>query len=200
MAYAAVRDMLIRLEIAPGEPLSEAALTERIGVGRTPLREAINRLAEERLVVKYPRRGTFAAEINLADLPLLTELRVELEALAAQQAAHRATGEDRGTLMTLLAQVAQPGVPEEQMAVDVEIHRAIYAASHNPFLQESATRYHNLSTRIWHVFIDQLSGLRGHVAEHQALISHILDGDGEAAADMARHHVRSFAAAVRDLL
>lgn len=199
-AYTALRDMLIRLEIPPGAPLAEAALTTQLGVGRTPLREAVNRLTEERLVVKYARRGTFAAEINLADLPLLTELRVELEGLAAESAARRLTGVDRGSLLRVLRDVEHPGEPAAAMEVDVRIHRAIYAAAHNPFLEESAARYHNLSTRLWYVFVDQLSGLRSHVAEHQALVHAILDGDAEAAGMVARHHVRNFARAVRDLL
>lgn len=95
VAYLALRDLLIRLEIAPGAPIVEAELMERIGVGRTPLREALNRLEAERLVNIFSRRGTFAADINLADLALITDLREELEGHAAAKAAERATTIER---------------------------------------------------------------------------------------------------------
>lgn len=212
IAYVALRDMLVTLAIAPGEPLSEQELTAMIGVGRTPLREAVSRLVDERLVQKYPRRGTFAAEINLADLPLLTDLRVELEGLAAATAAQRATDHDRVRLRSLAPKpptLGDPGTGSDgehatgaagQMELDVAIHRAIYVASHNPFLEETATRYHNLSTRLWYVFMSRLTSLHSHVEEHHALIDHIVEGRPREARDVATYHVRNFATAVRDLL
>jgi DNA-binding GntR family transcriptional regulator len=81
-AYAALRDRLVSLEIPPGAPIDEEALTGQLGVGRTPVREAIRRLALERLVVVYPRRGTFAATINITSLTDITDVRVQLEARA----------------------------------------------------------------------------------------------------------------------
>ena len=199
-AYEGLRDMLIRLEIPPGAPLSDAELIAHLGVGRTPLREAVNRLVEERLVVKYARRGTFAADINLADLPLRTDLREELAGLAAASAAERHDAEDAVVLRGLLTRLDGPQPPSGHMDTDVAIHRAIYAAAHNPFVEESATRYHNLSTRMWFMFMDRLTGLGSHVAEHEALIRHILAGRGEDARQTARDHVRTFATAVRALL
>ena len=86
-AYAALRDRLVSLEIAPGAPIDEEALIRELGVGRTPVREAVRRLALERLVVVYPRRGTFAAAINITSLSDITDVRVQLEAHAAERAA-----------------------------------------------------------------------------------------------------------------
>ncbi|MEE8599464.1 GntR family transcriptional regulator [Euzebya tangerina] len=202
-AYEALRDMLVTLEIRPGEPISEAVLMERLGVGRTPLREAVNRLTEERLVQKYPRRGTFAAEINLADLPLLTDLRREIEALAAGLAAYSATESDREALRALSPQegdVRPGGDPAEQMRKDTAIHRHIYEATHNHFLIETASRYHAHSTRLWYQFTDRLTDLGSHVDEHRALIAHICAGEADRAREVARHHVDNFAQAVRDLI
>lgn len=199
IAYAHVRDLLVTLQIRPGDPLSEAALMTAAGVGRTPLREALNRLVDERLVAKYPRRGTFATLVAIDDLGPLTDLRVELEGLAAAQAATRASAEDRRQLFALMPTPGDPAIPQEQLRLDTEIHRAVYAAAHNSFLTETAERYHNLSIRIWHLFIDRLDDLGHHVEEHRALIGHILAREPDQAREVARAHVRGFADAVRAL-
>lgn len=199
LAYRALRDMLIRLEIAPGAPIAEADLTARIGVGRTPLREAINRLEAERLVNIFPRRGTFAADINLADLALITDLREELEGHAAARAAERATPAERSALVALGSDLAAPDI-ESQMALDTVIHRAVYAAAHNHFLEETATQYHNLAMRIWHLFMDRIPDLAGHIEEHRLLLDAIVSAQPDRARGIAVAHIRSFEAAVRTLL
>lgn len=86
------------------------------------------------------------------------------------------------------------------MALDTEIHHAIYAAAHNRFLRDTAVRYHNLSMRIWRLFTHRLPDLAGHIEEHTQLLGHIVDGDAEAARTTAAAHVRHFEAAVRALI
>ena len=86
-AYAALRDRLISLAIPPGAPIDEDALTRELGVGRTPVREAVRRLALEGLVVVYPRRGTFASSIDITSLTDITDVRCQLEPHAAARAA-----------------------------------------------------------------------------------------------------------------
>lgn len=199
VAYEAVRDLIISLEIPPGAPIVEAELTARVGVGRTPLREALNRLESERLVNIFPRRGTFAADINLPDLALITDLRVELEGHAAAKAAERATNPERVALSQLTRSLGTRD-PSGEMAADTRIHRAIYGATHNRFLVDTATQYHNLSMRIWHLFMDRLSDLSDHVAQHRQLIDHIVAGDADRARRAAVDHVRGFENAVRSLL
>jgi DNA-binding GntR family transcriptional regulator len=198
IAYEAVRDLLIRLEITPGSPIVEADLMTRVGVGRTPLREALNRLEAERLVNIFPRRGTFAADINLADLALITDLREELEGHAAAKAAVRATAAERSKLGDLAGLVGSDG--DSEMATDTRVHRAIYAATHNHFLMDTAAQYHNLAMRIWHLFTDRLPNLSDHVHEHRGLLGHIVAGEAGLARSSAVAHVRNFESAVRSLL
>ena len=95
-AYRAIRDRLVMLDIRPGAPINEDQLAQSLGVGRTPVREALKRLQYERLITTYPRRGTFATDVNITDLAHISEVRQELEPLAAAQAARRATAADRG--------------------------------------------------------------------------------------------------------
>lgn len=199
LAYEAVRELLVHLEIEPGAPIGEADLMQRTGFGRTPLREALNRLEAERLVRIFPRRGTFASDINLADLVLITDLREDLEAHAAARAAERATASERESLVALAAEIGD-GDPEAQMRLDTSIHRAIHAAAHNHFLEATAGQYLALSTRIWRLFVDRLPDIDSHIDEHRNLLDAIVDGDSDRAASLARAHVRSFETAVRTLL
>ena len=198
-AYEVVRDLLVRLEIPPGAPIVEADLMARTGFGRTPLREALNRLESERLVRIYPRRGTFATDVHLADLALITDLREELEGHAALRAAERATRAERADLSRLTAEIGDGDV-EAQMRLDSQVHRAIYSAAHNHFLEETATLYHTWSMRIWWLFVDRLPGLDAHIDQHRALLAAVVDGEPETARTVARDHVRSFERAVRALL
>ncbi|MFJ9543454.1 GntR family transcriptional regulator [Streptomyces sp. NPDC101225] len=200
-AYRAVRDRLVMLEIRPGAPINEDQLAQSLGVGRTPLREALKRLQSERLITTYPRRGTFATEVNITDLAHISEVRQELEPLAAARAARRATAADRAALTSLRQQLESASAlrddATELLHLDLQVHRSIYAATHNPYLDDTLVRYDNLATRIWCLFIDRLPDMAGHIGEHGPLIEAIVGGDADRAADLARGHVEGFERAVR---
>jgi DNA-binding GntR family transcriptional regulator len=199
-AYAAIRDQLIMLDIRPGEPINDDLLAQELGIGRTPVREAIKQLELERLVIAYPRRGTFATAVDITDLAYISEIRTELEPLAAARAAKSATPPDRERLAELargLDELATVTERRELIERDVAVHRAIYRASGNPHLEDVLIRQDNLATRIWCLFIDRLPGLAGHVGEHRALLEAILAGDADEAARLALDHVTGFDAAVR---
>jgi DNA-binding GntR family transcriptional regulator len=203
-AYRAIRDQLVMLDIRPGAPINEDQLAQTLGVGRTPVREALKRLQYERLVTTYPRRGTFATEVNITDLAHISEVRVELEPLAAARAARRATAEDRAALTAVQRELAgvdpRHGDAAELMHLDLKVHRAVYAATHNPYLEDTLIRHDNLATRIWCLFIDRLADMAGHVEEHGPLIDAIVAGEPDAAAQIARAHVEGFERAVRDAI
>jgi DNA-binding GntR family transcriptional regulator len=200
-AYRAIRDRLVMLEIRPGAPINEEQLGQSLGVGRTPVREALKRLQYERLITTYPRRGTFATDVNITDLAHISEVRQELEPLAAAQAARRATAADRASLTALRRQLedADPSGRDATalMQLDLHVHRAIYAATHNPYLEDTLVRHDNLATRIWCLFVDRLSDMAGHIEEHGPLIEAIVAGDPEQAARLARSHVEGFERAIR---
>ncbi|MFE6520783.1 GntR family transcriptional regulator [Streptomyces sp. NPDC057794] len=202
-AYRALRDRLVMLEIRPGAPIHEEQLAQSLGVGRTPVREALKRLQYERLIITYPRRGTFATEVNITDLAHICEVRLELEPLAAARAARRATAADRAALTALRRELARtaPGRQDaELMHLDLQVHRAIYAAAHNPYLEDTLVRHDNLATRIWCLFLDRLSDMAGHVEEHGPLIEAVVAGQPERAARLARGHVEGFERAIRAVI
>jgi len=202
-AYAVLRDRLVMLEIRPGEPINEDRLRSELGVGRTPIREALKRLEQERLVVAFPRRGTFATDVNISDLSHISEVRRTLEPLAASAAAERATADDRAALTELRSQLetaARPGDNTALLRDDVGVHRAIYRCVHNPFLEDTLISYDNLATRIWCVFLPRLSGMAGHVDEHVPLLTAIVEGDAKKAGELASQHVIGFERAIRALI
>lgn len=202
-AYAVLRDRLVMLEIKPGEPINEERLRTELGVGRTPIREALKRLEQERLVVAFPRRGTFATDVNISDLSHISEVRRTLEPLASAAAAERATPADRAALTELRSRLdtaAPTGDNTELLRTDVGVHRAIYGCVHNPFLEDTLISYDNLATRIWCVFLPRLSGMAGHVDEHVPLLTAIIEGDAKKAGELASQHVIGFERAIRALI
>jgi DNA-binding GntR family transcriptional regulator len=202
-AYEELRDRLVTLQIKPGEPIDEDRLGSELEMGRTPIREAIKRLALENLVAVFPRRGTFAAEINIKDLAQITEVRGVLEARAAALAAERLTDAGREELMALIEELrAQRGGDDMQalMELDTRIHRFIYRASDNPFLEETLYRYFNLSLRIWYLVIDRLPHLFQRVHEHEEMLQAIADRKPELASAVAAGHVDTFESEIRSVL
>src|SRR5206468_4149425 len=106
-AYRELRDRLVTLRIAPGSPIDEDMIGRELEMGRTPVREAIKRLALENLVTVFPRRGTFASDINITDLAHISAVRVVLEAHAAYRAAERITDAQRAELAELLDELSR---------------------------------------------------------------------------------------------
>ena len=196
-AYTEIRDMLITVRIRPGEPVREEQLSEQLGIGRTPVREALKRLESERLVNIYPRRGIFATEVQLTDLALLTEVRTHLEGEAAFLAARRANPEQRESLRQLIANAPECGHGvQDQIDFDIQVHRTIYHCARNPYLESTLTHYHNLILRIWYLFIDRLPEMTNHVAEVVPILQTVLAGDGESARELSIDHVIRFERAV----
>lgn len=204
-AYLAVRDQLIMLQIQPGEPLDDDRLAKSLEMGRTPVREALKRLEGDRLVVSFPRRGTFATGMDIADLAHISEIRVLLEPLAARRAAERAARSTRTELDDLASQVEELDIVQadrtEVMRWDLTVHRAIYRAASNPHLEDVLIREANLATRIHCMFLDRLSTTDMHVvAEHVALLRAIAAGQAERADQLAREHVLGFERAIRAVI
>jgi DNA-binding GntR family transcriptional regulator len=197
-AYHAIRGLIVSLELAPGSVIDERGLVERLGIGRTPVREALRRLAQERLVEVYPRRGMFVTGVDVRQLARLSEVREVLEPEAARLAAERATETDRAGLSALLEELDAGG--SELIDLDERIHRAVYHAAHNDLLEATLEQYYVLALRIWSIALDRAHELEEAVEEHRALLEAIGDGDGERAAETMRAHVQNFEQAMHRVL
>lgn len=199
-AYGVLRDRLVLLEIAPTHPIHEPQLAEELGVGRTPIREALKRLETDHLVVSYPRRGTFATAVDFHELNHISEIRQSLEPLAARNAAANKDAGVRAEITNYLDTIdALDGSVDQRslLLLDVQIHRLIYKASANKHLEETLVRLDNLVTRIWCLVIDQMPPIAEHITEHSALLRAILEGEAELAAQLVSAHVTHFEQALR---
>jgi DNA-binding GntR family transcriptional regulator len=198
-AYVAIRRLIVTLELGPGSVINERELVEQLGIGRTPVREALRRLAQEGLVEVYPRRGMFVTDVDVRKLTLISEVRAALEPEAARLAAERATDAERAELQELL-DALDAGASDDQalMALDERIHRAVYRCARNDLLATTLEQYYVLALRIWTIALDRQ--LKDAVQEHRALLEAIHDGDGGRAAATMRAHVEDFEQAMRRVL
>jgi DNA-binding GntR family transcriptional regulator len=202
-AYYRIRELIVSLELRPGSLISERALMASLGVGRTPVREALRALARERLVEVYPRRGMFVSGVDVGDLAGLSEVRAELESHAARLAAERATENDRALIAPLLAELnGAGGELGERTLIDLDqrIHKHVYRCAHNPFLEATLDEYYVLTLRIWFLALDRVARLEDAVGEHRELLEAIRDGDAGRAEDAMRRHVTGFERAIRRVL
>jgi DNA-binding GntR family transcriptional regulator len=194
-AYHDLRDRIVTLRLPPGTVLREDALMRELGIGRTPLREAVKRLALENLVAVQPRRGTFVSPVEASDIVHITEVRAELEGYAAELAALRMSAETRvfaEELLDELDHLTQAQDQEGLIQFDERIHRFTWEASGNPYLIDTLERYFTLSLRVWYLVLDRVPGLGHAVHDQVQLIEALLDRDGTRARTIMREHVLAF--------
>jgi len=196
-AYLAIRDRIVSLELAPGALIDERALVDELGMSRTPVREALMRLAQERLVEVYPRRGMFVTGVDVRELARLSEVRAVLEPEAARLAAVRATDAERAGLSALVDEIT---AADDLMGLDERIHRAVYRAAHNDLLEATLEQYYVLALRIWSIAGERAHELEEAVDAHRALLEAVVGGDGERAAETMRAHVENFEQAMHRVL
>jgi DNA-binding GntR family transcriptional regulator len=181
------------MEYPPGAALSESALRPETGVGRTPIREALQQLAIEGLIQIIPRKGTFVQPLQLDDIRKIYELRLEIEGLGARWAATRATPQEKQEMLTLVASL-QGNLPGGGADLDAQFHALIAQASHNPYLKELHSRLYALSLRLLRLanqVIDE-ADLRTARPEYEAIVDAICSGQGELAEELLRGHIRKY--------
>ncbi len=197
-AYQVLRDKIVHLELRPLSPITEKVISADLGIGVQPVREAIRRLEQDRLVTIFPRRGTFVAEVGIHDEQRVTEIRVELEGLCAELAAVRATAEECDRLIELAEEHRDR--PEDR-EMDEQFHRTLYPMAKNSYLEKNLDQYYNLTLRNWVFFVSNrsLPNQRAH-ADHLETALAIRDRDSQRAGELARNHVRRSSRRLMDLL
>lgn len=194
-AYEAIKRQIVSLRLPPGAIIDENRLQAELDLGRTPIREAIQRLAQEKLVVVAPRRGTFVTGIELKDLKLLFEARLPLETLAIRWAAQRGSEEQWRQMETALGRMDEAGDPhsnEDLMAIDAACHEIIYDAIGNPFLHDTLVTLYALSLRLWYYSLSHMSDVSDAIEEHRAMLDALQRRDSDRAALIMEQHIRAF--------
>ncbi|HWU00679.1 MAG TPA: GntR family transcriptional regulator [Terriglobales bacterium] len=193
-AYEQLRDLVIRAEIKPGVLLEEPALMELLGVGRTPLREALQRLAQEDLIRNVPRRGYFVTEISPADLFHVFEVRQNLEAMAAALAAERANDSHFAEFDRLLAEAREGIAADNQdlawnLGLDERFHLLIASATDNPYLVRAITRHYGLSVRTLYLSRVPITLVKDEIENFDAVFGAIRARDPQRAEAAMRKHL-----------
>lgn len=183
-AYTKIEELIVTLQIPPGDVISEGELCERTGFGRTPVREALQRLARQRLVNILPRRGMFVTEINVETQLHLLDLRREIEGLMVGLAARRATDKERTWFTAIadgMARAARDGDDEGFLALDQAFNTAVGEACRNPFARTTMEQWNPLSRRFWYQHHRRVGDLPRMAALHAAIARAIGEGDEDAA-------------------
>lgn len=189
----ALEEEIVNGALRPGDRLDEAALAERFGVSRTPIREAFKYLVGSGLVETVPNRGTFVAVIGLPQLIEMFEVMAELEGMCARLATRRITDKESAQLQELLdkcARAQETGDPDAYYYENERFHDCIYRASHNAFLAQQARQlqlrlkpYRRLQLRVRNRAIRSLE-------EHRGIVAAIVAGDAAAAEACMEDHVK----------
>lgn len=147
MAYASIRDLILKTELKPGQVLSESTMSARLQIGRTPLRDALRLLSHDGLVVVEPRRGTMVAPLTISDLDAIFEVRIAIEFVIADAAIARASGQDIADIESLVEQAAANSSEQSDISLDECLHRKIAEISRNRFLVDFHKRLRDESLR-----------------------------------------------------
>ncbi|MCG8354222.1 MAG: GntR family transcriptional regulator [Kiloniellales bacterium] len=202
-AYLRIEHMIVTAELAPGSWISEAAISQQIGIGRTPVREALQRLSSEHLINIVPRRGIFVTEINVQHQLLLLEVRGGIERLMAVRAARYRTTRERQRMLDLaeaMVRAAEAGEYKESIRFGRDCSLFIRQCSRNPYAERAVAPLYSASRRFFYLYAQPEDVVRS-ASYHAALMQAAARGDTEAAAqaaDALMEFLESFARAVID--
>ena len=183
-AYLALEELIVTLQLPPGEALSEAILAKRLNIGRTPVREALHRLARENLVVLLPRRGILVADFNIRSQLKMLEVRREIERLIARSAAERASTAERQQFRELAIALRQAAADNDDlrfMRLDQDFNRYTARAARNEFASTTMALMGGLSRRFWFMHHQHINDMPLAAEYHAAVAEAIAQGDSEAA-------------------
>lgn len=183
-AYKKLEELIVTLRVAPGTVLTESSLVKELTIGRTPIREALQRLAREGLVVILPRRGILVSEINVGKQLKLLEVRRVLERLMAVAATERADDAERREFLAIAEGMERASAENDDltfMRYDRHLNILLSKAARNEFASRAMGIMHGLSRRFWYVHYKEVADLPLCTRLHADLARAIAAGDTEAA-------------------
>ena len=196
-AYSQLRERIVRLDFAPGDVLREDTLREELGIGRTPIREALQRLEREHFVTVVPRQGIFVTGIDVDELAMLFETRMVLEPYAARLAALRGEPSQWDAMEEALARTSAATDGNELLAIDRQCHELMWQAAGNRFLLDTLDMLYAQSDRLWHQYLSDVVEPEHAVEEHVAILDALRSGSADDAAKLVDEHVAAFDAEIR---
>ncbi|OQY16713.1 MAG: hypothetical protein B6I35_15510 [Anaerolineaceae bacterium 4572_32.2] len=201
-AYHLIKHKIVTLELPPSSLIDEQQLTEELGIGRTPVREALRQLAAEKLVTIVPRRGAFVADISITDLQKLFEVRAMLEGFCARLAVQRITLDQIAQMEVILQDMekVENGNTRALMDIDERFHGLLYQAADNEFLAEELNRLYDLSLRLWHLALNSMGDVQDTIEQHREIAEALKANDEAQTELLIRQHVTQFQQKIRAVL
>jgi len=197
-AYEQIRLMIVRLDLAPGAVIREDELQTRLALGRTPIREALQRLVRDQFVTVIPRRGMYVSNIDVGELATLYETRAIIEPYAARLACVRGTTTHWGRMHAVLDAAHVLGTPGAILIEhDRECHEIVWEAADNRFLTDTLDMLYAQSDRLWHMYLADVDDMAHAVDEHTQILDALESGDSDRAASLTEAHIRSFDEQIR---
>jgi DNA-binding GntR family transcriptional regulator len=194
-AYEEIKRRIITCEFRPGEVLSEAAVSAKVRIGRTPVHQAFDRLMMEGLVDVLPRKGVIVRPLSLDEVLNIIEIRLINETYCARLAAERSQLNDFRVLddnMRRSAEAARRRDIAELMQLDRQFHDALSHAARNPILADLLRTLHNRSLRFWFVSLRAPDHHQRVLEQHRDIVSATRSRDPQKAEDAMRTHIEAF--------
>ena len=203
VVFNTLREAILRGDLVAGERLMELQLAAKLGVSRTPIREAIRMLEQEGLAITIPRKGAIVAGMTEKDMQDVLEIREALEELSVQVACDKITAEEIEKLqknMKNFEHSLKSGDLKKMAQADVEFHDVIYQATDNPKL---ISMLNNLREQMYRYRVEYLKNPENHeqlLKEHEAIYKGIVEKDKAVVTEMIRKHISNQVAVVKHMI
>ncbi len=194
-AYQAIKHRIITCAFKPGEYLNEAYISSALGIGRTPVHQAIDRLMLDGLVEVIPRKGVIVKPVSFDEIMQIVEVRLLNESYCVRLAAERAGHDDVAQLSDILARARQwteARNSEHLMLLDREFHATIARASQNSVLRDTLMKLHDRSLRFWFISLNRPGQHESVQGQHEAVLAAIKDRDPDGAREAMQAHIEAF--------
>jgi DNA-binding GntR family transcriptional regulator len=194
-AYEAIKHRIITCAFRPGEYINEANVSAMLGIGRTPVHQAIDRLMLEGMVDVMPRKGVIVKPVSLDEIMQIVEVRLLNESYGVRLAAERAERDETRHLTDILGRAAkwiEARNSEQLMMLDREFHGVLARASKNVVLADGLSKLHDRSLRFWFISLNRPGHHENAHAQHEAILASIADRDPDGAEQAMRTHILDF--------
>ncbi len=192
VAYYRLRNKILNLELEPGAHVDELSLSKLLGLGRTPIREALQRLAHDNLVTIIPRKGTTITPINTIELKEASEFRWELDCLAARWAAERASEEALETIEAFIEEITRTDFADRHHHVEADrhFHLQLARAARNRYLVGALDQLFNHSVRLFNASGAQMATASEEVHDYRRIVAALRARDAAAAEQAMQVHLK----------
>jgi len=201
--FKVLRDRIVYMEYPPNMNLSEKELCEEFSVSRTPLREAVRKLEEMKLVTVIPRYGTYVSSIDINEIRCAFEVKIKLEGLTGQVAAKRITSDKMQELKKIIDKISSLSKEDERnkfIELDSQFHETIYESTQNLILQEFLENLHSRCARLWMASLSEFIPTPEVTQQLKDIYRALEERDSEKAVYAMENHVRHFVTQIKNQL